>query len=86
MPTAHAHARDDEPSAEARSEARTLAAQGSDAFEAGDFATALARFDRAAQLVEAPTISLMQARIESVTVSAYMMTRPLTLRAARPDV
>jgi hypothetical protein len=32
------------------------------------------------------SVSLMAMRIESVIVSAYMMTRPFTLRAARPDV
>ena len=38
-------------------------------------------------LHRAPALGLeMQARIESVTLSAYMMTRPFTLRAARPDV
>jgi hypothetical protein len=57
-----AGAREDAEAPEARAEARTLAAQGSDAFEAGDFERALALFDRAAAIVEAPTISLMQAR------------------------
>ena len=32
------------------------------------------------------SVSRMAALIESVTLSAYMMTWPLTLRAARPNV
>jgi hypothetical protein len=45
-----------------RTAARSLAAQGSAAFEAQRYAEALDLFDRAAALVEAPTIALMQAR------------------------
>jgi len=55
-------AREGDVSAEARAEARKLAAEGSDAFEAGQFQHALELFDRAASIVEAPTIALMQAR------------------------
>lgn len=45
-----------------RTAARSLAAQGSAAFEAQRYAEALDLFDRTAALVEAPTIALMQAR------------------------
>jgi tetratricopeptide (TPR) repeat protein len=62
LATRVASAREDAVAPEARAEARTLADQGSDAFEAGDFERALALFDRAAAIVHAPTISLMQAR------------------------
>ncbi len=47
---------------ETRTVARDLALQGAEAYDAGDFALALDRFDRAAALVTAPTITLMQAR------------------------
>ena len=49
-------------SAEARATARRLAAEGSEAFERRDFERALALFDEAGALVQAPTIALMQAR------------------------
>src|SRR5690606_38836603 len=39
-----------------------LALQGAEAYDSGDFSTALDRFDRAAALVTAPTITIMQAR------------------------
>lgn len=45
-----------------RTAARSLAAQGTAAFEAQKFAQALDHFERASALVEAPTILLMQAR------------------------
>jgi len=45
-----------------RTAARTLAAQGAEAFERRDYAAALDLFQRAGALVEAPTIVLMQAR------------------------
>jgi hypothetical protein len=45
-----------------RTAARSLAAQGSAAYEAQQYAQALEHFERAAALVEAPTILLMQAR------------------------
>jgi hypothetical protein len=45
-----------------RTAARSLAAQGSAAFEAQQYAQALDHFERAAALVEVPTILLMQAR------------------------
>ena len=45
-----------------RTAARSLAAQGAAAFEAQKYAAALDHFERAAALVEAPTILLMQAR------------------------
>jgi hypothetical protein len=45
-----------------RTAARSLAAQGTAAFEAQKYAEALDHFERAAALVEAPTILLMQAR------------------------
>jgi hypothetical protein len=45
-----------------RTAARSLAAQGTAAFEAQKYAQALDHFERAAALVEAPTILLMQAR------------------------
>ncbi len=48
--------------AEMRAVARDLAVQGAEAFERGDYDQALDRFERAAVLVEAPSISLMQAR------------------------
>ncbi|HEY3501128.1 MAG TPA: hypothetical protein VGK73_40825 [Polyangiaceae bacterium] len=47
---------------EQRTEARALVAEASAAFEAGNFQRALTLFDRAAAIVEAPTIALMQAR------------------------
>lgn len=45
-----------------RTAARSLAAQGTAAFEAQRYAEALDLFERAAALVEVPTITLMQAR------------------------
>jgi hypothetical protein len=42
--------------------ARVLAAQGSEAFEHRDFAQALALFQRAGAIIQAPTITLMEAR------------------------
>lgn len=45
-----------------RTAARSLAAQGTAAFEAQKYAQALEHFERAAALVQAPTILLMQAR------------------------
>jgi hypothetical protein len=47
---------------ETRTVARDLAVQGAEAYDGGDFATALDRFERAAALVTAPTITIMQAR------------------------
>jgi hypothetical protein len=54
------HAREADP--QTRAAARDLAVQGVDAFEAKDYATALDRFNRAAELVSAPSITIMQAR------------------------
>lgn len=51
-----------EDASHTRTAARTLAAQGAEAFEKRDFAAALDLFQRAGALVEAPTIVLMQAR------------------------
>lgn len=45
-----------------RTQARSLVAEASKAFESGNFERALDLFNRAARIVEAPTISLMQAR------------------------
>jgi hypothetical protein len=45
-----------------RSAARDLAIQGAEAYDAGDFSTALDRFTRASALVSAPTLLVMQAR------------------------
>lgn len=45
-----------------RTAARTLAAQGTEAFENRDYLAALDLFQRAGALVEAPTILLMEAR------------------------
>lgn len=45
-----------------RSAARDLATQGAEAYDAGDYATALDRFSRAVQLYPAPTLVVMQAR------------------------
>jgi hypothetical protein len=42
--------------------ARVLAAQGSEAFERRDFAQALTLFERAGAIIQAPTITLMEAR------------------------
>ncbi len=52
----------DEGASHTRTAARTLAAQGAEAFERRDYAAALDLFQRAGALVEAPTITLMQAR------------------------
>ena len=63
--TASAQAPDapqDEGASHTRTAARTLAAQGAEAFERRDYAAALDLFQRAGALVEAPTIVLMQAR------------------------
>jgi len=57
-----AQAREHDVTTEARQAARTLVVEASTAFEAGDFERALTLFDRAAQIVEAPTVALMQAR------------------------
>jgi len=45
-----------------RAQARVIAAEGSEAFEQRDFERALALFQRASTIVQAPTITLMQAR------------------------
>ena len=60
--TAHAAAADEKAETEARMAARVLAAQGSEAFEHREFARALELFQRASAIVQAPTISLMEAR------------------------
>lgn len=52
----------DEDASHTRTAARTLAAQGAEAFERRDYAAALDLFQRAGALVDAPTIVLMQAR------------------------
>ena len=52
----------EEDASHMRTAARTLAAQGAEAFEKRDFLAALDLFQRAGKLVEAPTIVLMQAR------------------------
>ncbi|MGC4089815.1 MAG: hypothetical protein QM756_18405 [Polyangiaceae bacterium] len=59
--SAPAHALD-EVDSETRSIARELALQGADAFEKQDFQTALDRFQRAATLFRAPSITVMLAR------------------------
>lgn len=51
-----------EDASHTRTAARTLAAQGTEAFERHDYAAALDLFQRAGALVEAPTLLLMQAR------------------------
>lgn len=48
--------------AHTRTAARTLASQGAEAFERQDYEQALDLFQRAGSLIEAPTISLMEAR------------------------
>src|SRR5689334_5824751 len=55
-----AFAQEDDPLK--RSAARDLAIQGAEAYDAGDFSTALDRFTRASALVSAPTLLVMQAR------------------------
>ena len=45
-----------------RVQARAIAAEGSEAFEQHDFERALSLFQRASTIVQAPTITLMQAR------------------------
>lgn len=45
-----------------RTAARDIALQGADAFERGDYPTALDRFQRAYTLLKAPSISVMEAR------------------------
>jgi hypothetical protein len=45
-----------------RTAARDIALQGADAFERGDYPTALDRFQRAYALLKAPSISVMEAR------------------------
>jgi len=59
-----AHAADAPPDADShtRTAARTLAAEGTEAFERREYERALDRFDRALSLVRAPTLALMRAR------------------------
>lgn len=57
-----AGARERELTAEERATVHELLSDASRAFEAGKYELALELFDRAAAVVEAPTISLMQAR------------------------
>lgn len=52
----------DEADAQRRTMARDLALQGADAYDQADYETALDRFSRAAALVTAPTLVVMQAR------------------------
>ncbi|HWA73076.1 MAG TPA: hypothetical protein VG937_12095 [Polyangiaceae bacterium] len=56
------NARAAESTIQTRTAARDLAMQGAEAFEAKDYQVALDRFERAAALYPAPTISIMQAR------------------------
>jgi hypothetical protein len=60
--TGHAVAADDYTDNDTRTAARALAAQGSAAYEAGDFQHALELFERAGAIIPAPTITLMEAR------------------------
>ncbi len=53
---------DDGTDSVTRTTARDLALQGSEAFDHGQYQVALDLFQRAGELVRAPTISLMQAR------------------------
>jgi hypothetical protein len=84
-------ARAEEAGAETRTIARELALQGATAFENGDFSTALDRFQRAASLFQAPSITLMQARtlvrlgrfVEALDV--YESTQRMTLPPEAPE-
>jgi hypothetical protein len=77
--------------AETRTVARDMAGQGADAFDHGDYATALDRLTRAYSLYQAPTISLMQARslarlgrlVEAL--DKYEQTQRLPLGDGAPD-
>lgn len=60
--SAAARAQSDDADPVTRTAARDLALQGSEAFDRGEYSAALDLFQRAAALVRAPTISLMQAR------------------------
>jgi hypothetical protein len=87
--TANAHAQ--EHGAATRTAARDLAVGGAEAFERGDFATALDRFQRAESLYRAPTIAIMTARslarlgriVEAV--DKYEETRRMLLEPDAPD-
>jgi hypothetical protein len=57
-----ARAGDDYVESDTRLAARALAAQGAEAFEQRDFTRALELFQRASAIIEAPTITLMEAR------------------------
>ena len=57
-----ARASDEYVESDARMAARVLAAQGAQAFERRDFAQALELFTRASTIIQAPTITLMEAR------------------------
>jgi hypothetical protein len=57
-----ARAGDDYVESDSRVAARVLAAQGAEAYERRDFALALSLFERAGAIIQAPTITLMEAR------------------------
>jgi hypothetical protein len=89
--TSSASARAQESDAH-RAAARDLALQGSEAYDAGDYTTALDRFNRAAALVAAPTLMIMQARclaalgkwIEALERYREIERLPLTPEAPAP--
>ncbi|HET9959451.1 MAG TPA: hypothetical protein VFQ61_33400 [Polyangiaceae bacterium] len=84
-------ARAAEPDARTRAAARELAVQGLESYEANDFRTALERFDRAAALFAAPTITIMQARtLEKLghwveALDRYAVTIAMSPPADAPD-
>jgi hypothetical protein len=57
-----ARAGDEYVESDTRMAARVLAAQGAEAFERREFAQALSLFERAGAIIQAPTITLMEAR------------------------
>jgi hypothetical protein len=87
--TGWAHA--DPTETQFRAAARDLALQGAEAFDSGDYPTALDRFNRASALVAAPTLTVMQARslvalgrwLEGL--EKYRETTHLTLDAEAPE-
>jgi hypothetical protein len=90
LSSAQALAQEEDPLV--RSAARDLATQGAEAYDAGDYATALDRFGRAVQLYPAPTLAVMQARslvglgrwVEAAEAYHAAERMPLAADAAEP--
>lgn len=89
---AASNAKAEDADAETRTAAREMASQGAEAFEKRDYETALDRFQRAAALFRAPSISVMEARTLAklgrliAALDKYVETRHSPLSPDAPEV